>query len=202
MQQQIKTGLGTAIILIFAITAVYFVKMAEENQADISQPTQVNVPKKINKAADLAPSRVEGWQTYRNEKYGFEFKYPQVFNAMQDRSLEKNQLLNICFMGEFKNFEIMEKNDFCVSLINVKFTADKFELPLWGYTLDKNNLENINVNGVNAYTYEYGHGFNTKVVIIPRGNLTYSLSYSIEGGFNDYIIKYWDQILSTFKFIN
>lgn len=53
MNQQIKTGLGTAIILIFAITAVYFVKMAE-NQAEIAQPVINNQLVSQNNSSQIA----------------------------------------------------------------------------------------------------------------------------------------------------
>lgn len=69
MQQQVKTALGTIIILIFAVTAGYFIWQYEKIQPEVAQPTQVN----IYKAAD----ETVGWQTYTNTQYGFSLKYPK-----------------------------------------------------------------------------------------------------------------------------
>lgn len=68
MQTQIKTWLGAAVIVVIALTAGMFIWYQQKIQPEVSQPAQVNIAKKV--------SITEEWQTYRNEKYGFEVKYP------------------------------------------------------------------------------------------------------------------------------
>lgn len=76
MNTQIKTGLGTAVILIFAVTACYIVWMTQKNQPEIAQPMQIKISKIADETAD--------WQTYRNEKYGFEVKLPGDWKAYSE----------------------------------------------------------------------------------------------------------------------
>ncbi len=81
METKIKTGLGVITIIIFAITAGVFVWQFEKKQPPIETaavaPVGISVKKSNNAAAESAPSGTEDWQTYRNEKYGFEVKYPK-----------------------------------------------------------------------------------------------------------------------------
>jgi putative hemolysin len=169
MQLEVKTGLGTVILLVFAITAVYIVQTVEKNQADIDQQvinnqivsqkksTQMANPasvfceqnagkSEIRTAADggqtgyckfsdgseceewqyyrgeckqgdnkTATTDISNWQTYRNDRYGFEFQYPKNWkiNISQDpiskNSFEANSILIPA--GHHIGFGIVENKD-------------------------------------------------------------------------------------------
>lgn len=85
MQQSLnKTWITLGIIIIAAILGIggYFwlSKKPVEPSSTITPPQvkDEGVDTK-GKTSDLALSGVEGWKTYRNEKYGFEIRYPSAW---------------------------------------------------------------------------------------------------------------------------
>ena len=51
-----------------------------QQQIPSYQPLEIKIPEKIkDETADTSTSSVQDWQTYRNEEYGFEIKYPKFF---------------------------------------------------------------------------------------------------------------------------
>lgn len=102
MNQKISTGLGTAILLVMAFTAGYFVWMVEKNNQQPVSTSLVATTKKISKTDTVMPAKndakdaviklvipeskeIADWQTYRNEEYGFEIKYPTGFGVFPHR---------------------------------------------------------------------------------------------------------------------
>ena len=57
--------------------AVKFAQMAKEQAAQL--PANQQITDQTSAAADTL-----NWQTYRNEKYGFEFMYPSSFQIFQN----------------------------------------------------------------------------------------------------------------------
>lgn len=78
MNQQVKTWVGTVVIIIMAITAIAFVWVLQKNNPieTQTQTVKINSIKKLEVVAQPAGETTD-WQTYRNEKYGFEFQYPK-----------------------------------------------------------------------------------------------------------------------------
>ncbi len=95
MNQQIKTGLGVAIIIIAVLTAGMFVWQYEKTQPEVNQSTQISIPKKADGTAGLVPSEVGGWQTYRNDEIGIEFKYPAKSATINVRKSDDGKAISI-----------------------------------------------------------------------------------------------------------
>ena len=84
MNQKIKTKLGVAIILIAVATAGLFIWNCQKNQPITEIANQVLNLKK--NASTNQQETNSDWQTYRNEKYGFEFQYPRKMGTFEEDS--------------------------------------------------------------------------------------------------------------------
>lgn len=119
--RNIPTKLGTAILLVIAITVGAFVWVYEKEQGSIVADISIqSLQKKIQTDTVKDPQETlpfpemdqaeknrlteltKDWQTYRDEKYGYEFKYPQEY------SIEKNK-----YEPDISEVSVISNND-CV----------------------------------------------------------------------------------------
>lgn len=200
-QKSMIVILGVVVIILIG-TAVYFATTKDGGQQSIQTPTAqqkaqpiVNQPTQQNNTS-IATVPAD-WQTYTNEKYGFEFKHPQDIGYLSPEGglflgflSDKNaKETNILVLGKkedektvlFVNSGFENKN---IIMQEFRDNADRFDIyssDINETTFKKYSLKNGVYNGYNkAYLYEDARRF-----IVIR--------------FIDSTLA--NQIFSTFKFI-
>ena len=133
-------------------------------------------------------SNTSDWQTYRNEEFGFEVKYPEDFTRQE--TVSDNNLL---YLKRVENGSNIFMN------INIKRN----------YQVNYFEVEEIKIGDRIGYKYFYQEGVGySGVVLIQLGQDTLELTYDFIGYYKDkkiskesFVENSFDQILSTFKFI-
>lgn len=81
MHDKISTRLGTAILIIIAITAVMFVWTYEKGQDWGGITTQPQIIKKKSNVENVVTEPVKQWTTCKNVETGYQVSYPNSWSA-------------------------------------------------------------------------------------------------------------------------
>ncbi len=165
----------------------------------VSDETIACIYKTVRQDSSMAPgvfpvnNETSSWQTYRNLEYGFEVKYPQDWEVIENSD----------------NNEFTVRKGEVFPELKIQFTTKKYsevltEQEKYFNEYQKNNAEleqptgeikeGIFANYITKEIFYYSPvGFIQKIIIFSRNNQTVTLE--------TYVNTDLDKILSTFKFI-
>ena len=190
----------TIIFLIGTLFGSVFYLLKQAGAPDVTKRVNIEKLSDDKISNDLEDNKVESktdtsdWKTYRNKEYGFELKYPLDF---KEQKAESDTILLTTKIDK------VSSNYFTVSIrknykINQILSSVK-------------DVEEINIGDYLGYKYFYIEGVGmSEVVLIQTGQDALSISFDLIGGEKNfataddkktYIQDYFNQILSTFKFI-
>jgi len=197
------------IIFIALILTAFFVGTKYQAMTDLIKIKQSNPV--ITKLSPTPTDNATSWQTYRNEEYGFEVKYPGEWES-PTHFLGNTQMLDVDVIK-------IPKNNFlsaAITNIEIQIVADQHACRRGESSEDTYQIEkNMSINKIPfqvatwAYTPpQFGYEYSTQ-----KNNLCYKITLIFEGeNTNEFwgtvyanraknsLFGIMDQILSTFKF--
>ena len=156
----------------------------------------------IEKMKEFIKDETADWQTYRNEEYGFEFKYPILFRIVKAEDYWSSEF---CSFGGCKDTILFLAEGYsCISSITVyeRSIGEEEKIIDFNYSKPGNYLESkkeISINNYKGIEYRLGEeegGPTAIFVLLPYNSKTYSLGSCEEGSLEEI----FNQMLSTFRF--
>ena len=183
------TAIALVVVFIVGLAGIFYLKFraGQLNEAAAKVLAESAI---LTDASGLALSEVEGWKTYRNEQYGFEFQYPQSWHLKDVDG------------GALVNQEGLNKPHETAALSLIAFPEDKgkrfqdiYDGENANYIDFTKECKNMILGGVSAYDCSPAISFaGERYILFRKGDLPFEIADYIQ---NNTTIK----ILSTFKFI-
>jgi hypothetical protein len=161
------------------------------------------------------PDPTADWNTYKNEEYGFEFKYPNILNKTEaEEELKERNSESLDYEHIFSFYSEIEDEATTPSSPSTRkdvILGGAFAESLEDKTLEqllqetkndeyKINVKTINIDGTESIRFNELGMAQTEDVYIPVKNRYLEISFTSFGKDEEFYKEQFDQILSTFKF--
>lgn len=176
-----KTALITLLIIILVgvIGASAYLLKGSREQEKTEQPEEPTTTEPID---------ASNWKVYRNEKYGFEFKYPKEYDEVEECKLKETE--NGIELGEGR-FEIeveVLKHEYPLAMYVNKFIAEEMQkLGMIEMSLDELAERNLWIEAEKVFIGP-NEGFRvdlpgrpSSVFFLSKGNKFYKIRWGARG---------------------
>ena len=195
-----------AIAVIVCIVLLWQINLYSiEQNTSVVEQIQFVKPKTASRTSALNID-TSTWKTYRNEKYGFEFKYPtdwEIDAASSDNDRFSMDTFHHAYIhggfipGGGATVDLWVRTDLSSTNLNnfILKLGDQVDTPKTVSVAGDQGLEAIYKNQIKGSFYENGI-----IILIPHNSLVYQF-FLDNGEINYDYSKDFHKILSTFKFI-